>query len=245
MYEIFGNDAGGSAGRHLPIEMPQPHEFLMLRRLLDRSRACIVHSHYAERLVRLKGFRGPIGWCPTGSVCTPWTLRGIAADSASTPATPLIGVFGYQRPDKQVWECLAMFKELVDSLPAARLLILGSRTPRCRSKTPSATSDWRTASFVRGHQTLDDFDGFLAACSVVVNLRRTTFGESSGTMMRAFGLGKPVVVSAIGGVCELPDEICVKLPRDRHEMQVLAECLQWLLSDPQRAAEMGAQARSG
>jgi hypothetical protein len=37
MYEIFGNDVGRSAGRHLPIETPQPHEFLMLRRLLDRS----------------------------------------------------------------------------------------------------------------------------------------------------------------------------------------------------------------
>src|SRR5580692_62703 len=42
MYEIFGDDVGYSAGRHLPIECPQPHEFLMLRRLLDRSRACIV-----------------------------------------------------------------------------------------------------------------------------------------------------------------------------------------------------------
>jgi hypothetical protein len=65
MYEIFGNDAGRAAGKHLPIEAPQPHQFLMLRRLLDRSLACIVHSHYAERLVRDR-----LALCLTASVYT-------------------------------------------------------------------------------------------------------------------------------------------------------------------------------
>jgi SAM-dependent methyltransferase len=96
---------------------------------------------------------------------------------------------------------------------------------------------------VKGHQTLDDFDGFLAASSVVLNLRLTTFGESSGTMMRAFGLGRPVVVSDIGSVRELPDDICLKIPRDRFETEVIKESLKWLLSNPEEAAALGARAR--
>jgi glycosyltransferase involved in cell wall biosynthesis/SAM-dependent methyltransferase len=243
MYEIFGDDAGRSAGSHLPIETPQPHEFLMLRRLLDRSQACIVHSHYAERLVRLKGFRGPIAVVPHGvSLRTIDAAKyrgalGLQAD------TPLIGVFGYQRPDKQIWECLAMFKDLVDSLPGVRLLILGERHPQVPIEDGIRDLGLEDRVLVKGHQALDDFDGFMAACNVVLNLRQTTFGESSGTMFRAFGLGKPVIASAIGGVRELPDDICIKIPRDRHEIQVIGECLKWLLSSPEEAGEIGAKAK--
>ena len=243
MYEIFGNDHGHSAARHLPIEAPQPHEFLMLRRLLDRSRACIVHSHYAERLVRLKGFRGPIGVVPHGVSLRTIVPEPYREELGLQAGTPLIGVFGYQRPDKQIWESLLMFKQLLDSVPDARLLILGERHPLVPIEDGIRDLGLQDRVLVKGYQTLEDFDGFLAACSVVLNLRQTTFGESSGTMMRAFGLGKPVIASAIGGVCELPDHICVKIPRDRHEMQVITECLKWLLSNPEEAAEMGAQAK--
>jgi glycosyltransferase involved in cell wall biosynthesis len=243
MYEMFGDDGGGSAGSHLPIEAPQPHEFLMLRRLLDHSQACVVHSHYAERLVRLKGFRGPIGVVPHGVSLRAMDGAPYREKLGLKPGTPLVGVFGYQRPDKQIWECLAMFKDLVDALPDARLLILGERHPLVPIEDGIRDLGLQDRVFVKGYQTLDDFDGFMAACSVVLNLRQTTFGESSGTMTRAFGMGKPVVASAIGGVGELPDDICVKIPRDRHEMAVIGECLKWLLSSPEDAAEMGAQAR--
>ena len=94
-----------------------------------------------------------------------------------------------------------------------------------------------------GHQTLQDFDGYLAACNVILNLRQTTFGESSGTMMRAFGLGKPVIVSAIGASLELPDDVCIKIPRDRHETRVTTERVKWLLSNQEAAAEIGARAK--
>src|SRR5205085_9664339 len=102
--------------------------------------------------------------------------------------TPLIGVFGYQRPDKQIWECLLMFKELVDALPEARLLIVGERHPQVPVEEGIRDLGLENQVLVRGYQTLNDVDGYLGACSVVLNLRQTTFGETSGTMMRAFSL---------------------------------------------------------
>lgn len=243
MYEIFGNDLGRFAGKHLPIETPQPHEFLMLRRLLDRCQSCIVHSRYAERLVRLKGFRGPIEVVGHGA-----SLRSVDAEPyrralGLETGTPLVGVFGYQRPDKQIWECLLMFKELVDSVPDARLLILGEGHAQVPVEEGIRRLGLQKQVLVRGHQTLEDFDGFLAASSVILNLRQTTFGETSGTMMRAFGLGRPVIASDIGWVRELPDDVCVKIPRDRHEMQVMRECLKWLLANPGEAVAVGDQAK--
>jgi SAM-dependent methyltransferase len=156
---------------------------------------------------------------------------------------PLVGVFGYQRPDKQIWECLQMFRDLLGSFPETRLLILGERHPHVPLEDGIRDLGLENRVTIMGHQTLEDFDGYLAACNVILNLRQTTFGESSGTMMRAFGLGKPVIVSAIGASLELPDDVCLKIPRDRHEMTVTTECIKWLLSNPESAAEMGARAK--
>ena len=243
MYEIFGDDRGYFAGRHLPIECPQPHEFLMLRRLMDRSRACIVHSHYAERLVRLKVFTGPIGVVPHGASLSIIDPRPYRERLGLEGGAPLVGVFGYQRPDKQIWECLLMFKDLLDGVPDARLLILGEPHPQVPLDEGIRDLGLENRVRLMGHQTLQDFDGYLAACNVILNLRQTTFGESSGTMMRAFGLGKPVIVSAIGASLELPDDVCIKIPRDRHETRVTTECVKWLLSNQEAAAEIGARAK--
>jgi len=62
-------------------------------------------------------------------------------------------------------------------------------------------------------------------------------------MMRAFGMGRPVIVSDIGAAHELPDDVCIKIPRDRHEMRVINECLRWLVANPAEAAGVGDQAK--
>ena len=155
----------------------------------------------------------------------------------------MIGIFGYQRPDKQIWDCLLLFNDLLKNLPDARLLILGEGHPQVPIEEGIRELGLPKQVFVKGHQPIDAFDGFLAACDVILNLRQTTFGETSGTMMRAFGLGKPVVASDIGSVHELPDDVCVKIPRDRYEMEVIKQCLLWLLKNPAESAEIGAKAR--
>ncbi|HUA20635.1 MAG TPA: methyltransferase domain-containing protein [Bryobacteraceae bacterium] len=243
LYEFFGDKVSRLTEKNIPIEVPQPHEFLMLRRLMENSRACIVHSHYAERLVRLKGFQGPIGVIPHGvslrEIDTNAYRRKLGLDSS----TPLVGIFGYQRPDKQIWECLLMFKALTDALPGTHLLILGQSHPQIPLEQGIRDLGLAGRVLVRGFQTLEDFDGYLGACDAVLNLRVATFGETSGTMMRAFSLARPVLVSDIGAASELPDDVCIKIPRDVHEMQVIAECLKWLLSNPQEAGAIGAQAK--
>ena len=48
---------------------------------------------------------------------------------------------------------------------------------------------------VLGFAPIEDFVGYMAACDIVLNLRYPTVGESSGTLLRALGLGKAVLVS--------------------------------------------------
>jgi len=74
----------------------------------------------------------------------------------------------------------------------------------------------------------------MAACDVLVNLRYPTMGETSGSVIRALSLGKPLVVSDVGWFSELPDDVVLKVPVDDYEVATLEAALGV-------AAEHGAQ----
>jgi SAM-dependent methyltransferase len=94
-----------------------------------------------------------------------------------------------------------------------------------------------------GFQPIPEFVGNLAACDIVLNLRYPTVGENSGTLMRALGLGKAVIVSEVGSFLELPDNICLKAPVDATEEEHLFEYLNLLVSRPDIRRSIGAEAR--
>lgn len=244
LYEIYGEEIEAlpdeDATRRIGL---QPRVFTMIKRLLSRSKGCIVHSRFSEGQVRMKGFTGPIARIPHGTALqtldgTPYRRR-LGLD----PGQPLLGMFGYHRPDKQVCECLAVFKSLLEHRPDARLVIVGEPHPEIPLAQRISTLGLEGKAHLLGYQPIQDFDGFLAACDVVVNLRWPTLGETSGTMMRAFGLGRTVVVSDVGASRELDDDICVRIPCDQYQDRMLLESLKWLLSDRSITAEIGKSAQ--
>jgi SAM-dependent methyltransferase len=90
---------------------------------------------------------------------------------------------------------------------------------------------------------IEDFTGYMAACDIVLNLRYPTVGESSGSLLRALGLGRSVLVSDVASFGELPGEICLKVPVDATEEDLIFEYLNLLVSHPAAAREMGARAK--
>jgi hypothetical protein len=83
----------------------------------------------------------------------------------------------------------------------------------------------------------------MAACDVCVNLRAPTMGETSGTVIRALTLGKPLVVSGVGWFAELPAAVALQAPPDEHEAETLEAALELLTTRPDVRESMGAAAR--
>src|SRR5262249_22253318 len=94
-----------------------------------------------------------------------------------------------------------------------------------------------------GFTPIEDFNGYVSACDIILNLRFPTVGESSGTLLRALGMGRAVIVSDIGSFREYPDEICLKAPVDATEEDHLYEYLDLLVSRPDVARGLGVRAR--
>ena len=215
----------------------------MLRRLLERSRAVVVHSRYAEEEVRRAGFQAPLAVIPHGAWEPQVDRAAYRGRLGLEEATPLIGAFGFLKPYKRITESLRAFRRLVRQQPQVKMLLAGEPHP----DLPLARliESWDLSEHVKlmGFLPIEDFNGMLAACDIVLNLRYPTVGESSGSLLRAFGLGKAVLVSDVGAFAELPNEICLKVPVDETEEEVLFEYLNLLVTRPDVARAMGERAR--
>jgi len=215
----------------------------MLCTLLDHARGVIAHSSFVECEVRKAGFTGPVAVIPHGAWLPERQDRleyrhRLGIDET----TPLIGIFGYLKPYKRIAESLRALQRLVQVVPSAKMILVGEPHPEL--PLSSVIDSLRLQPCVRalGHTSIDDFNGYLAACDVVLNLRHPTVGENSGTLMRAMGMGKPVLVSDTGSFRELPDSVCLKVPIDATEEDFLFEYLNLLTSRPAVARQIGEKA---
>ena len=233
------------AQRVRALEVGPDYEGLpMLRRLLGRSKAAIVHSAHVERELREAGFEGPVAriqhgaWIPQASRLAYRQRLGL------DETTPLIGIFGFLKPYKRIAESLRAFRRLVRLEPSAKMILVGEPHPEFPLQSLIQSLDLAANVRLLGYQPIDEFVGYLAASDIVLNLRYPTVGENSGTLMRALGLGKAVIVSEVGSFCELPSEICLKAPVDQSEEDHIFEYLNLLVSRPEFRRELGARARA-
>lgn len=216
----------------------------MLRRLLEHALAVIVHSDYAAAAVRAAGFRGPLARIPHGAwLPDPPDRMAYRHRLGLSERTPLIGIFGFLKPYKRIAESLRAFRRLVRLEPEAKMILVGEPHPELPLNRLIAGLGLEPNVRVLGFTPIEDFMGYMGACDVIVNLRYPTVGETSGTLLRALGLGKPVLVSEVGAFCEYPDGVVLKVPVDAAEEDLLFEYLNLLVSRPSVAREIGVRAR--
>ncbi len=83
----------------------------------------------------------------------------------------------------------------------------------------------------------DEFDQWLRRSTVLVQLRGTTNGESSGVAAHALARGVPLIVSDFGAMADLPDDAVVKVPVGV-TAEALADEIRSLLADDDRRDAM-------
>lgn len=217
----------------------------MTRRVLDGARGVIVHSQYmARELQNAGGYRGPVSIIPHGAWVPQVDGAAYRERLGVAAGVPLVGAFGHLKPYKRIAESLRAFRRVVKEVPGARMILVGEPHPELPLESLIASLGLDAHVRVIGFAEIDDFVGYLAACDIVLNLRFPTVGESSGSLLRAFGLGKAVLVSDIGSFAEFPDDVCLKVPVGENEEEVLFEYLRLLTTRLDLAKAMGARAQA-
>lgn len=239
-----GSEALAYAKRYVrTVLRPPDYDLPFLTTVLSRAKAVIVHSDAVHEVVRERGFKGPIAKIPHGA----WTMDhdrqpyrenlGISKD------TVLFGIFGFLKPYKRIAESLRAFKRVIRAHPGAKLILVGEAHPDLSlSRLIGSLGLTEHVQHV-DYAPIGDFNGYLAACDAIVNLRYPTVGETSGTLLRGFGMGKPVLVSDIGAFREYPDDICLKVPVNASEEEHIFEYMNLLASRREVGVALGNRAR--
>jgi glycosyltransferase involved in cell wall biosynthesis len=225
----------GVADNSLPLLWEtQPERFPLAGTVLDLATGVVVHSRYVERRVREAGYAGPVWRVPHPA----WPVREVAPATDVT-GDPLVGCFGNMNVNKRVPQLLKAFALLLERRPGARLLLAGATAERFDLERRLERVQLGDALVREQYVPEERLWSLMAACDVLVNLRSPTMGETSGSVIRALALGRPVLVSDIGWFSEIPDGAALKIPVDDYEVPTIAGALE-LAAD--HAAELGAAA---
>jgi glycosyltransferase involved in cell wall biosynthesis len=192
----------------------------MLRRIVERARAVVVHNPAAARIVKehVPGARVaeiPHLFAPPVPASDAEILR-YRQSLGIGPEVFLFGVFGYLRESKRLIAVLEAFREARADRQHAGLLVAGQfvSTDLERAAAPllRAPGLWRLP-----HLREQEFWMAAQAVDGCINLKYPAAGETSGIAIRLMGLGKPVMLSDGEECARFPEDGCIRIPADAGE----------------------------
>jgi glycosyltransferase involved in cell wall biosynthesis len=216
-------------------------EYPMLRRVVERSRAVIVHNPAAAAMVLRQVPQARVVEIPHL-----FTMPALArpADALrfrqqlGLPACGFVfGVFGYLRESKRVLAILRAFAQAREQCPKAWLLLAGDFVSDALAR---AVEPWLDRPWLRRLPYLSESDFWLAALATdsCINLRYPAAGETSGIAIRFMGIGKPVMVTAGMETSGFPEGACVRIDPGIAETAGLRDHIILFTSFPQVAREV-------
>ena len=201
---------------------------LFARPIATSAQSVLVQSQHAAELVACDA---GVAAVDVGPHCT----NGVVdAEPADDPGPPWVLSVGIADESKRSDAFVEAMRYLADRRPV-RSALVGLGGERFVGPDDEVVTT--------GHVSAGDFDDWLRRASVLVQLRSVSNGESSGVVAQALSYGVPLVVSDLGAMAELDDDVAVKVPADIAPDE-LAVVLDALLADAGRLAALTAAARA-
>jgi hypothetical protein len=160
------------------------------------------------------------------------------------PGALVLASFGHINPYKRVEAVLRAIASLRGSIPGIRYLLVGSVSPSYDVRAAIARAGLEDSVSVTGYVERHAFEDYLASADICLNLRHPTAGETSASLLRLLGAGKPTLVSASGSFAELPPGVAAQVDLDASEGDLIVAYCRLLSGRPELAAALGARARA-
>ncbi len=246
MREAYGEEGAVLAEREiLGTDALNRFDYPLSERLIRSARGVIAHSEYVAQAVLAIAPDMPVAMIPHEMPLLPLVnVRAAREKLRLSENARLIGSFGNLGPMKRTTVLLDAFRTVRAKMPEARLVLVGAASPNFDVEGLLDVFGVRGAVDLPGHVPLADFQLYMAAMDVCVNLRYPTAGETSGAVLRMMAQSKAVIVSRTGWFAELPDDAVAKIDVDDVETEMLGVLLERLLRDEPLRAAMGQNARA-
>ncbi len=219
-----------------------------IRQVVARSRGIIVHSETARRAVLQVAPQTRVTVIPhlVGPQRSPYAHlppAEIKVRLGYRPETFLIVSPGIATPSRRIDALLRLFAVFNREFPHSRCVIAGPDHPEVRIREQVHALRLDGLVRVTGFVDVPTFQTYILAADVLINLRYPLAGETSGGLVRALGMGKPVLISNAGQYAEFPDDCCLKVDLGGAEEEMVLAYLDALARDPSLGQCIGEQAR--
>lgn len=241
----------GEAGEHMAQLMIRSRftdaafDFPCCEEVVGAARGLIAHSRYVAAQVSAMRPDLPAAVVPMGVPLPAPIERAAARERLGLPANAdLLASFGHINAWKRVEPALRALRALREEGRDARYLLVGSVSPNYDLNGLIGRMGLADAVTVTGYVPREHFEDYVAAADICINLRHPTGGETSASLLRLLGAGRPTLVSAVGSFAELPPGVAAQVDPDGAEGELILAYCRLLLGRPDLAAALGARARA-
>jgi glycosyltransferase involved in cell wall biosynthesis len=209
----------------------------LLAEVVDAAHQVLVHSAYAADLTELDTGVRPEVVFPIP--CAPPQTRAASIDEDHVVSVGIVS------PTKGAELLVDAAAALRRRRPRARLTFVGGVTDEYRDELLARAEAVGAGGAVAltGHLPDDEYASVLSRATCAVQLRAFTNGESSAAVMDALSAGLPTVVTALGAMAELPDDVVVGV-RPGASAEEVAGVLADLLEDAERRERLTERAHA-
>ena len=221
-------------------------DMCMARPLIERATGVIVHAEMVKQMVL--GIREdvPIANIMHHSMDIVDDIKQNQIKCRNELNLPrnqvIIGSFGFATSAKRVLPILnalaRLKKENVDFL----YVLVGEVAKEIDIQKELRARNLSDCVRITGFASLEDFKLYMGACDFCLNLRYPTQGESSGSLHRMLGMGKPIIVTDIGTFADYPDDVVLKVRYDENEVDDIYEAVFKLLEQKEELKKRGEKA---
>jgi glycosyltransferase involved in cell wall biosynthesis len=241
----------GASGEHIAQLMIRSRftdaafDFPCCEPVVAVARGLLAHSRYVQQRVQALRPDLPTAVVPMGVPLLPNIDRDTARARLGLPTNaPVLASFGHINAYKRLEPTLYALRELRSDHPDIRYILVGSISPNYDVRGLVQRMGLEDSVTITGYVSRDTFEDYVAAADICLNLRHPTGGETSASLLRLLGAGRPTLVSATGAFAELPPGVALQVDTDTSERDLILAYCRLLIARPDLAATLGEQARA-
>lgn len=175
----------------------------------------IVHSIYAKRKLLEKNISHNVNviahYVMIDDNHPEW--KKIKAELGIADNKMIFAAFGHVHANKRVIPILKALKKIKEEYADFHFYFVGKLDKSIKEEFEQEVAENELQDFVTvtGYTTLEEFQLYMDAADVCLNLRYPYNGESNASFMRLLGKGKCTIVNKIGSFAEVPEDACIML----------------------------------
>jgi glycosyltransferase involved in cell wall biosynthesis len=132
----------------------------------------------------------------------------------------IIASFGFVTPEKRISWVLNVVQELRYFYDNIRYVIVGEVASHYDVADEIKDRNLQDIVQITGRTSREEFHQWMSRADIIVNLRYPSAREMSATLLRAMALGKPVLMSRLLHLQEIPEDAVIRIRPDHEQADI-------------------------